>query len=87
MTKRARTLTVVVIGVAVLTSRSGIASEIPVSVVVHRTAPADVSAKSEGVVAQDSRTGSHLRTKNPRRSMVIRQGLHQSPTLYVPGDG
>jgi hypothetical protein len=48
MTNRARTLTVVVIGMAVLTSRSGMASETPVSVVVHRTAPADVSAKREG---------------------------------------
>jgi hypothetical protein len=81
MTKRARTLTVVVMAMAVLTSRSGMASEIPVSIVVHRTAPADVSAKSEGVVAQDSQTGSHVRTEDPQLSKVIRQGVDQSPTF------
>jgi hypothetical protein len=73
-------LTVVVIGTAMLTSRSGMAGEIPASV-VHRTAPADVSAKSEAVVAQDSQTGSHVRTEDPQLSKVIRQGLDLSPTF------
>src|SRR4051812_43045856 len=81
MTNRGRTLTVVVIGVAVLTSRSGMASETPASVVVHRTAPADLSAKREGVVAQDSRSGSHVRAEDHQLSKVIREGLDQSHTF------
>jgi len=76
-----------VIGMAVLTARAGIASEAPVSVVVHRTAPADRSAnrtpraEAPGAVAPDPQTGAHVRSEDARLSNVIRQGLDQSPTL------
>src|ERR1700750_2371651 len=51
------------------------------SVGVDRTAPADGSATSEGVVAQDSRRGSHVRTEDRQLSKIIRQGLNQSSTF------
>jgi hypothetical protein len=82
-TARRRTMaTGLVIGVAVLTGRAGIASDAPVSGVVHRTDHADVSAdRLPRVAAQDPQTGLHVRTEDPQLSKIIRQGLDQSPTL------
>jgi len=76
-----------VMGVAMLTGRAGIASEAPVSGVVHPTDHVDISANrlpraaAPGAVAQDPRTGPHVRSEDARLSKVIRQGLDQSPTL------
>jgi hypothetical protein len=87
ITARQRTMaTGLVIGVAMLTGRAGIASEAPVSGAVHRTDHAASSANmprpaAPGGDAQVPQSGPHVRTEDARLSNVIRQGLEQSPTL------
>jgi hypothetical protein len=65
-----------------LTGRAGIASEAPVSGVVHRTDHAEIFAnRVPRVATQDPQTGPHVRTEDPQLAKIIRQGLDQSPTF------